>query len=156
MDGSSGTAITRSWYRYITVEPAMFLYMFAFMLTTVIEQELFVMKTCLANLNYTHEICDNLKDKKYEEYKNNVQVRRIEKKLFKFIEFIYCETNLITVDACVNISPMESHCWLYFSSHNCIFHWFVVGQAGPKDSTADWINREINLRSGVAFEYPLW
>lgn len=66
----------------------MFLYMFAFMLTTVIEQELFVMKTCLSNLNYTHEICDNLKEKKYEEYKNNVQVSRIEEKIGEFIEFM--------------------------------------------------------------------
>lgn len=76
MDENSNT-VRRSWFRYITVEPAMFLYMFAFMLTTVIEQELFVMKACLSNLNYTHEICDNLKLDKYEEYRNKVQVRKI-------------------------------------------------------------------------------
>lgn len=67
----------------------MFLYMFAFMLTTVIEQELFVQKTCLANLNYTHEICDNLKLDKNEEYKNNVQVRKIKSKIAKLKNLVW-------------------------------------------------------------------
>lgn len=79
MDEYSDT-VRRSWfrwYRYVSVEPAMFLYMFAFQLTTVIEQELFVVKSCLSNLNYTHEICDNLNLKENEEFKKNVQVSKI-------------------------------------------------------------------------------
>ncbi|XP_055300087.1 proton-coupled folate transporter [Sitodiplosis mosellana] len=51
-----------SWFRYITVEPTMFLYMFAFQLTSVVEQDLFVKKACLVNHNFTEEICDNLKN----------------------------------------------------------------------------------------------
>lgn len=48
------------WYQYITVEPTMFLYMFAFQLTSVIEQAFFVHKACQVNHNYTAEICNNL------------------------------------------------------------------------------------------------
>lgn len=62
------------WFRYITVEPTMFLYMFAFQLTSVVEQELFVRKTCIANFNFTQEICDNLSDKKYKNYSELVHV----------------------------------------------------------------------------------
>lgn len=72
----NGDAVRRSWFRYVTVEPGMFLYMFAFQLTSVVEQELFVMKSCLSNLNYTHEICDNLNADKYNIFKKNVQVRQ--------------------------------------------------------------------------------
>lgn len=50
----------QKWYQYITVEPIMFLYMFAFQLTSVIEQDFFVKKACRANLNYTDDICNNL------------------------------------------------------------------------------------------------
>lgn len=77
---NNGDAVRRSWFqwfRYITVEPGMFLYMFAFQLTTVIEQELFVMKTCLSNLNFTHEICDNLSSPLNEFHRNEVQVSDI-------------------------------------------------------------------------------
>lgn len=56
----------------ITVEPTMFLYMFAFQLTSVLEQALFIQKACLANHNYTTEICDNLNE--YKEIKVEVQV----------------------------------------------------------------------------------
>lgn len=64
-----------SWFRYVTVEPTMFLYMFAFQLTTVIEQDLFVKKACLANHNFTKEICDNLKN--YTDISKEVQVCNI-------------------------------------------------------------------------------
>lgn len=60
------------WYHIITVEPAMTLYMLAFMLTTVIEQAFFVRRACMVNHNYTAEICDNLKD--YPDIKNEVQI----------------------------------------------------------------------------------
>lgn len=62
------------WHRYITVEPAMFLYMFAFQLTSVIEQELFVRKACLVNNNFTVEVCDNLKNATYNSSSDAVQV----------------------------------------------------------------------------------
>lgn len=61
-----------SWLRYITVEPTMFLYMFAFQLTSVVEQDLFVKKACLANLNYTADICYNLSN--HTEINKEVQV----------------------------------------------------------------------------------
>lgn len=38
----------------------MFLYMFAFQLTSVVEQAFFVEKACRINHNYSHEICDNI------------------------------------------------------------------------------------------------
>lgn len=62
----------RSWLQLITVEPTMFLYMFAFQLTSVIEQDFFVKKACLSNHHLTKEICDNLKN--YNETYKEVQV----------------------------------------------------------------------------------
>lgn len=59
-------------YRYITVEPTMFLYMFAFQLTSVIEQDLFVKKACLSNHHYSSDICNNLTA--YDDIKKKVQV----------------------------------------------------------------------------------
>lgn len=61
-----------SWFQYITVEPAMFLYMFAFQLTSVIEQQLFVRKACLINHNLTREICDDLAS--HKDLQKEVQV----------------------------------------------------------------------------------
>lgn len=60
------------WYQYITVEPSMFLYMFAFQLTSVIEQAFFVRKACIANHNYSADICDNISN--YDDIKKEVQV----------------------------------------------------------------------------------
>lgn len=60
------------WYQHITVEPTMFLYMFAFQLTSVIEQAFFVHKACQVNHNYTAEICNNLTQ--YVEINKEVQV----------------------------------------------------------------------------------
>ncbi|XP_055378625.1 proton-coupled folate transporter-like [Condylostylus longicornis] len=48
------------WCKLITIEPTMFLYMFAIMFTSVVEQAFFVRKACLVNHNYTVEICDNI------------------------------------------------------------------------------------------------
>lgn len=59
-------------YRYITVEPTMFLYMFSFQFTSVVEQDLFVKKACLSNHHYTSDICNNLTA--YKEINNEVQV----------------------------------------------------------------------------------
>lgn len=59
----------------ITVEPVMFLYMMAFMLTSVVEQAFFVDKACRTNLNFSDNICSNLADNQYKEYNKQVQVR---------------------------------------------------------------------------------
>lgn len=52
----------------------MFLYMMAFMLTSVVEQAFFVDKACRANLNFSDNICSNLADNQYKEYNKQVQV----------------------------------------------------------------------------------
>lgn len=62
----------QTWFRYITVEPTIFFYMFAFQSTSVIEQQLFVTKACLVNHNLTAEICDNLSS--YKDVQKEVQV----------------------------------------------------------------------------------
>lgn len=90
MDENSGV-VRQKWFQYISVEPSMFLYMFAFQLTTVIEQELFFVKTCLSNLNYTHEICDNLNLDKNKDFKTNVHVSERYSDLQK-IEFLVFKT----------------------------------------------------------------
>jgi MFS transporter, PCFT/HCP family, solute carrier family 46, member 3 len=51
------------WLRFvnnITVEPVMFLYMFAYMLTSVVEQRFFIDKACRVDLGYSDEICSNI------------------------------------------------------------------------------------------------
>lgn len=60
------------WYQYVTVEPTMFLYMFAFQLTSVIEQEFFVRRSCMVNHNYNASICENLKN--YPDIQKEVKV----------------------------------------------------------------------------------
>lgn len=65
------------WHHYITVEPSMALYMFAFSLTTVIEQELFVRKACLVNNNFPIEVCEDLKNKANNASSAAVQVGHI-------------------------------------------------------------------------------
>lgn len=63
---------TKTWFQYITVEPTMFLYMFAFQLTSVIEQAFFIQKACLVNHNFTAQICENLSN--YTDINKEVQV----------------------------------------------------------------------------------
>ncbi|KOB75955.1 Tetracyclin-resistance protein, partial [Operophtera brumata] len=60
------------WYKHITVEPTMFFYMMAFMITNVIEQTYYVFQACTVNHNYSAEICYNISD--YEEINKEVQV----------------------------------------------------------------------------------
>uniref|UniRef100_A0A1A9W3A1 Major facilitator superfamily (MFS) profile domain-containing protein n=1 Tax=Glossina brevipalpis TaxID=37001 RepID=A0A1A9W3A1_9MUSC len=67
-------SIFSPWYREISVEPTMFLYMFAFMITTVVEQDFFLQKACRVNNNFTEDICDHIKDIDNAEYKKQVQV----------------------------------------------------------------------------------
>lgn len=62
----------KKWYQQITVEPTMFLYMFAFMFTSVIELAFYVQRACRTNHNYSAAICDNLTQ--YQDIKKEVQV----------------------------------------------------------------------------------
>lgn len=66
------------WYKHITVEPTMFFYMMAFMITNVIEQTYYVFQACTVDHNYTAEICYNISD--YEEINKEVQVNAYSKK----------------------------------------------------------------------------
>uniref|UniRef100_A0A1I8PBN0 Major facilitator superfamily (MFS) profile domain-containing protein n=1 Tax=Stomoxys calcitrans TaxID=35570 RepID=A0A1I8PBN0_STOCA len=67
-------AIFSPWYKEISVEPTMFLYMFAFMITSVVEQDFFLQKACRVNNNLSAEICDHIKDSENAEYKKQVQL----------------------------------------------------------------------------------
>lgn len=60
------------WYQKITVEPSMFLYMMAFMLTSVIEQVFFLYKACTVNHGYSHDVCINIEN--YQDIKKEVQI----------------------------------------------------------------------------------
>lgn len=73
----------RRWYQHITVEPTMFLYMFAFQLTSVIEQAFFIYKACTVNHNYSHEICSDLTNKNYTDIKKEVQVQHTDSRSFR-------------------------------------------------------------------------
>lgn len=57
--------LSKPWYKHISVEPVMFMYMFAQMLTNVIEQDLVVQKVCRVNLNLSTEICENVKQSNF-------------------------------------------------------------------------------------------
>ncbi|XP_073840466.1 lysosomal proton-coupled steroid conjugate and bile acid symporter SLC46A3 isoform X2 [Musca autumnalis] len=67
-------AIFSPWYKEISVEPTMFLYMFAFMITSVVEQDFFLQKACRVNNNFTDEICEHIKDSENAAYKKQVQI----------------------------------------------------------------------------------
>lgn len=58
--------------RQVSVEPTMFLYMMAFMLTTVVEQVFFVYKACRVDHGYPEDVCRNIE--KFENVKKEVQV----------------------------------------------------------------------------------
>lgn len=66
---------TGPWYRLITVEPTMFFYMMAFMITNVIEQAFYVFQTCRVNHGYDDEICYNISE--YKDINIEVQVGEI-------------------------------------------------------------------------------
>ncbi|KAG8234367.1 hypothetical protein J437_LFUL014986, partial [Ladona fulva] len=57
----------------VSVEPVMFLYMFAFSVTQVVEQALFVDKACAVDLKIARNICDHLERAEYESLKVDVQ-----------------------------------------------------------------------------------
>uniref|UniRef100_A0A182W047 Major facilitator superfamily (MFS) profile domain-containing protein n=1 Tax=Anopheles minimus TaxID=112268 RepID=A0A182W047_9DIPT len=68
----SENAPVERWYEKISVEPSMFLYMMAFMLTSVVEQAFFLYKACTVDHGYSHEICLNIEQ--YQDIKKQVQV----------------------------------------------------------------------------------
>ncbi|AAN04419.1 tetracyclin-resistance protein [Heliothis zea nudivirus] len=57
--------------QWLTVEPPMFLYMMAFMTTTVIEQAFYVYQACTVNHGYSPEVCHNISQ--YDDINNRVQ-----------------------------------------------------------------------------------
>ncbi|XP_048516162.1 proton-coupled folate transporter [Athalia rosae] len=61
VEGKPGICIEYfGWIRHTTVEPTMWLYMIAFMLTSVVEQSFFVDKSCRVDHGLSAEICSNL------------------------------------------------------------------------------------------------
>ena len=62
----------KKWYQKISVEPTIFLYIFAFSLTSVIENVFYVYKSCTVNHKYSHEICMEIE--KHDLIKTEVQV----------------------------------------------------------------------------------
>ncbi|XP_017080393.1 proton-coupled folate transporter [Drosophila eugracilis] len=70
-EGMFRTACQWVWHvvKSISVEPTMFLYMFAFMITSVVEQNFFLYKSCRVNNNFTEEVCRNLNKAEYQEFK---------------------------------------------------------------------------------------
>lgn len=60
------------WYHQISVEPTLFLYMMAFMTTSVVENVFFVYKACTVNHGYSHDQCINIAN--YSDIKKEVQV----------------------------------------------------------------------------------
>lgn len=55
---------TTRWYHYITVEPTLFFYMMAFMITNVVEQTFYIFKACTINHGYSPEICYDISSNK--------------------------------------------------------------------------------------------
>ncbi|XP_061704831.1 probable peptidoglycan muropeptide transporter SLC46 isoform X3 [Cydia pomonella] len=66
------TKIRKPWYKYVTVEPTMFLYMMAYMITEVIEQTFYVFRACTVDHGYSEEICYNITG--YKQINLEVQV----------------------------------------------------------------------------------
>lgn len=60
------------WYKLISVEPSLFLYMMAFMITSVVENVFFVYKACTVNHGHPHDVCIAIE--KYSDIKKDVQL----------------------------------------------------------------------------------
>lgn len=52
----------------------MFLYMFAFMNTSVVEHDFFMQRACRVNNNFSDDICEHIKESENAEYKKLVQI----------------------------------------------------------------------------------
>lgn len=86
----------KKWYSLITVEPTMFLYMMAFMLTTVIEQVFFVYKACRVDHNYPEDVCRNIQN--YDNVKKEVQVIANQKRRLIVISFALFPPHSMTLN----------------------------------------------------------
>ncbi|XP_018344613.1 PREDICTED: proton-coupled folate transporter isoform X1 [Trachymyrmex septentrionalis] len=62
------------WIKHISVEPTMWLYMMAFMFTSVVEQDLFRYKACRVDHGVSEEICRHLSDDDNKEIKTKIQM----------------------------------------------------------------------------------
>jgi len=73
LDDVSPVVIQRRerWYQKISVEPTLFLYMFAFMTTSVVANVFFMYKACTVNHGHPHNICINIEN--HTEIKKEVQ-----------------------------------------------------------------------------------
>lgn len=76
--------------KLITVEPAMVLYMMAFMTTSVVEQAFFVNKACRVNHNFNKTICDHIEAPENSKFLAEVQVRLINFALLEILKLIIC------------------------------------------------------------------
>lgn len=61
-------------WKKLTVEPVMFLYMGACMISTVVEQAFFVHKACMVNMGFPANVCEHINSKENEEYNKQVQI----------------------------------------------------------------------------------
>ncbi|KAL3272941.1 hypothetical protein HHI36_014399 [Cryptolaemus montrouzieri] len=59
---------------FITVEPTLYLYMMAFMITTVLENAFFVDKACRVNHKFNSSVCDDISNQKYSDLNKEVQI----------------------------------------------------------------------------------
>ncbi|KAK9883023.1 hypothetical protein WA026_001235 [Henosepilachna vigintioctopunctata] len=59
---------------FITVEPTLYLYFMAFMITTVLENAFFVDKACRVNHNLNSSVCDDISNEAYSKLNKEVQI----------------------------------------------------------------------------------
>nr|XP_026500852.1 proton-coupled folate transporter isoform X1 [Vanessa tameamea] len=62
----------KPWYKHVSVEPVMFFYMMAYMITNVIEQTFYVFRACTINHGYSEDVCYNIAS--YDAINKEVQV----------------------------------------------------------------------------------
>ncbi|CAA9998204.1 unnamed protein product [Nesidiocoris tenuis] len=67
--------IERKGWRKIGIEPMMFLYMSAFMITSVLEESFFVYKACTVDFGIAEDICRNISQDQYKSIKTEVQIK---------------------------------------------------------------------------------
>lgn len=71
-----GRGILRLWHK-ITIEPAVFLFTFAYGFYSIIAQNLLIDRVCTVNLNLTSEVCDHLDHYKHDQMEVQKQVTLI-------------------------------------------------------------------------------
>ncbi|XP_025075002.1 proton-coupled folate transporter isoform X1 [Pogonomyrmex barbatus] len=62
------------WTKHISVEPTMWLFMMAFMFTSVVEQDFFKHKACRVDHGYSEQVCMSLNDNNNTDIKTKVQM----------------------------------------------------------------------------------